>query len=97
MSADLMSRVYQPDPTRCCEACVFGRGDHARWCSQNWTPEDWICAACRAKDPAYADAEQVSSSGLCERCVATQTPIFRRRERGREEYEGDPNAPVFQG
>lgn len=27
-----MSRPYKPDPAVCCEACVFGRGEHARWC-----------------------------------------------------------------
>ena len=30
--ADLMSRPYQPNPDYCCEACVFGRGEHAEWC-----------------------------------------------------------------
>jgi hypothetical protein len=28
--ADIVSRPYQPDA--CCEACVFGRGEHAEWC-----------------------------------------------------------------
>jgi hypothetical protein len=30
--SDLMSRPYKPDPARCCEACAFGRGEHAEWC-----------------------------------------------------------------
>lgn len=29
MTADLMSRPYRPNPNLCCEACVFGRGEHA--------------------------------------------------------------------
>ena len=26
----LVSRPYRP--AACCEACVFGRGEHAEWC-----------------------------------------------------------------
>ena len=29
--SDLTSRPYNPDPERCCEACIFGRGAHAAW------------------------------------------------------------------
>lgn len=29
---DLCSRPYKPDPKMACEACVWGRGDHAEWC-----------------------------------------------------------------
>lgn len=25
---DLVSRPYHPDPKHCCEACVFGKGEH---------------------------------------------------------------------
>ena len=32
MSAEIVSRVYQPDAARCCERCVFGTGEHAAWC-----------------------------------------------------------------
>jgi hypothetical protein len=32
MTAELISRPYEPNPEHCCEACVFGRGDHAEWC-----------------------------------------------------------------
>ncbi len=35
---DLTSRRYNPSPEHCCEACVFGRGEHADWC--------WICPRC---------------------------------------------------
>ena len=31
--ADITSRPYQPDSGKCCEACVFGRGEHAAWCA----------------------------------------------------------------
>jgi hypothetical protein len=27
------SNPYHPDPEKCCEACVFGSGEHARWCA----------------------------------------------------------------
>jgi hypothetical protein len=29
---EIVSRRYQPNPDKCCEACVFGRGEHAAWC-----------------------------------------------------------------
>lgn len=29
--SDLQSRPYRPE--KCCEACVFGRGEHAEWCT----------------------------------------------------------------
>jgi hypothetical protein len=32
--AELVSRPYNPDPEYCCEACVFGRGEHAEWCEK---------------------------------------------------------------
>jgi len=31
MAERLVSRLYRPDPDRCCEGCVFG-GEHAPWC-----------------------------------------------------------------
>lgn len=34
--------VYRPDPEYCCEACVFGRGEHAIWCRAQ--------CACRAAE-----------------------------------------------
>lgn len=34
MSADFSSRVYKPDPQKCCERCVFGTGEHAEWCDR---------------------------------------------------------------
>jgi len=29
---DLNSRPYNPSPEKCCEACIFGTGEHAEWC-----------------------------------------------------------------
>lgn len=29
---DLNSRPYKPDPAKCCEACIFGRGEHSGFC-----------------------------------------------------------------
>jgi hypothetical protein len=34
----LVSRLYRPDPERCCEGCVFG-GEHADWCPVENSPE----------------------------------------------------------
>jgi len=30
------SNPYKPDPEKCCEACVFDRGEHAPYCRLNW-------------------------------------------------------------
>lgn len=30
------SNPYKPDPAMCCEACVFGRGEHAEWCGHSF-------------------------------------------------------------
>jgi hypothetical protein len=30
--SDIVSRPFHPDPEYCCEACVFGRGEHSDWC-----------------------------------------------------------------
>jgi len=29
------SNPYQPNPDQCCEACVFGTGEHAKWCASH--------------------------------------------------------------
>jgi len=40
MPDTLQSRPYQPDPENgCCEACVFGSGEHAEYCEASLTPE----------------------------------------------------------
>jgi hypothetical protein len=42
------SNPYKPDPAMCCEACVFGRGEHAEWCGRRRRREtrsadrDWL-------------------------------------------------------
>ena len=28
----IVSRLFQPDPKLCCEACAFGKGEHADFC-----------------------------------------------------------------
>jgi hypothetical protein len=28
----ITSMPFRPNPEMCCEACVFGRGEHAEWC-----------------------------------------------------------------
>jgi hypothetical protein len=29
---DITSRPYRPDMKQACECCVFGTGEHAKWC-----------------------------------------------------------------
>ncbi len=31
---DLNSRPFRPDPQQCCEACVFGKGEHSEFCER---------------------------------------------------------------
>ena len=31
--SEITSRPYRPE--QCCEACVFGRGEHAEWCEKS--------------------------------------------------------------
>lgn len=31
--AEIQSRPFKPDAEMCCEACVFGRGEHAEFCT----------------------------------------------------------------
>lgn len=39
---DLISRVYKPDPSKCCEACCFGARKHADWCRERWVTTQWL-------------------------------------------------------
>jgi hypothetical protein len=39
------SNPYHPDPAHCCEACVFGTGEHAAFCSQSVADSQAIIAA----------------------------------------------------
>jgi hypothetical protein len=32
------SNPYHPNPEQCCEACVFGAGEHAEWCGLGIEP-----------------------------------------------------------
>jgi len=34
--SEIQSKVYQPNPRKCCEACAFGSGEHARFCVVYW-------------------------------------------------------------
>jgi hypothetical protein len=49
MTSDLVSRPYQPNPEKCCEACAFGAQKHATWCCQGTLdkcPQPPHCMAC---------------------------------------------------
>lgn len=32
MNSDIVSRPYDVNPEKACEACIFGRGEHTPWC-----------------------------------------------------------------
>ena len=34
--SEIQSKVYRPDARKCCEACAFGRGEHAMFCVVYW-------------------------------------------------------------
>lgn len=34
--SEITSKPYQPDPEQCCEACVFGTGEHAWFCPERY-------------------------------------------------------------
>jgi hypothetical protein len=42
--SDLVSRLYKPDPQKCCEGCVFGRGKHAEWCERGTEIQSFLGA-----------------------------------------------------
>jgi hypothetical protein len=62
------SNPYHPNPEHCCEACAFGRGDHAAWCGLGFEPT-----------PALPSEEETTLSHLsapsaywCEACAFGQ-------------------------
>ncbi len=39
------SNPYKPNPEKCCEACIFGSGEHVDWCERSpLTPaqREWL-------------------------------------------------------
>jgi len=43
--SEIVSRVYQPNAAMCCEACVFGSGEHAEWCdTPHWITDSTLVA-----------------------------------------------------
>ena len=67
--SDLMSRPYKPG-AKCCERCVFGRGEHAEWC--------WPCPNpfCNGRLELSQQFEQPYSSAYCGKC-GTRTDTTR--------------------
>ena len=71
------SNPYHPDPVHCCEACVFGSGEHAAWCEtqiSGLTCTEFCC------DAPATDAE----TGWCEEHLALAVSLgavdyFKRR------------------
>lgn len=53
--ADIQSRPY--NPAQCCELCVFGRGEHAKWCvakDRALTTVSWCERSGKPGDLAYS-------------------------------------------
>lgn len=69
--ADLQSRPYQPDESQCCEACVFGRGEHAEWCFlplAGGIPSD--CDYCQSAVSTDFDAiGMLAGRAICRNCL----------------------------
>lgn len=62
--ADLISRPYRPDPTQCCDLCVWGTGEHERWCPRKlWTPEEFTRLYLNGPDDFRLDVEIVIQEG----------------------------------
>jgi hypothetical protein len=71
---ELQSRPYQPDPKQCCEACVFGRGQHAEWCATTAPAASFalhVALKCLALE-CFEDRTN-PATGLCARHHAERT------------------------
>ncbi len=73
--ADLQSRPYKPNPQLCCEACAFGRGEHAEWC--------WVCIDHELLESfrdALSGAADLAGvvSGAAGKCSDVVSPAFIR-------------------
>src|ERR1039458_3042083 len=64
--ADITSRPCLPDPAKCCDACVFGRGEHAAWCTAVWCTKCWHLRHERAC--SYGHSEFHRLQGLVSPC-----------------------------
>ena len=54
----IVSFPYHPDPAKCCEACAFGRGEHAPWCAKH--PPCVPCAQASTCDHAEVCRAEIS-------------------------------------
>lgn len=86
MSADRdgnRSNPYRPSAAQCCEACVFGRGEHADWCLAGLSgfspylpfgiPSD--CEFCPAGECADFDAiGLLGGFAICLKCLRRWRP-----------------------
>lgn len=66
------SNPYRPSPDACCEACVFGRGEHAEWC--------WPCLGCGARLDLWTQWKVAHSQAACKVCGFTFTTTRRSLE-----------------
>jgi hypothetical protein len=78
--SDLTSRPFRPSPEKCCEACVFGKGEHADWClkrpdaryQHTATLLKLACESCGKVLPIHITtvhvADRAYSAGYCEQC-----------------------------
>ena len=62
------SNPYKPNPQQCCEACVFGRGEHAEWCSQ------YVCPHCTVPWSQIYDCSSPNCDCECHETEPDLTP-----------------------
>lgn len=94
---DLVSRVYKPDPSMCCEACVFGRGEHSEFCAvtglQPLGPIPADCDFCAPGECGEFEAiGYVGGRSICAKCFAklplgTAVKVERRASEADREYQ----------
>jgi hypothetical protein len=61
--SDIQSRPYKVGA--CCEACIFGRGEHAAWCAE--------CLNCGSRLNLYEAMRTAHGRANCGHCGAIVT------------------------
>lgn len=90
--SDLQSRVFEPNPEKCCEACIFGAAEHADWCYRPGLPGNIPsdCEFCPIGE--CGDCEAVGMLGqrsICQKCVDRGIVSPSHRAMGIEFYIAD--------
>ena len=72
----------QPRKSRCCEKCVWGRGEHAEWCNRKiWTGDFLLIEHNNAKQ-WHTAAETVEASDVIDVQIRIHPPIWYYDEGG---------------